>query len=229
MRSNRFFTPDPMEPKPVSCLCRIVFFFLCTLAALWPAAAASPPTVDRKEGSVASGPAGAPAYWWSRVQQDIAASEYEASWQRADELDDVDEAWHAPNRAHGFRIYFTETGIRVVPRTEAEPSWEWGLTLAGYGRGSTVWPVSGASLVPEDARIEYHRRGMTEFYVNAPRGLEQGFVLSAPPEETNSVGVSFTPTTAPRGPADRAAGCGRAVACGPPGARAERHAGSGDR
>ena len=66
--------------------------------------------------------------WFARVSQQIADAEYEVTWQTATALPDLDAAWHAPNRAHGLRTYFTEDGIRVVPRTEDVPSWTWGLT-----------------------------------------------------------------------------------------------------
>jgi len=98
-------------------------------------------------------------------------------------VDGMPPAWQAPNRAHGFRTYFMDEGIRVVPRTEAGPSWLWGLTFAGYGRGSTAWPVSQAIPRPAASRVEYRRGDVDEWYVNAPRGLEQGFTLQAAPEE----------------------------------------------
>jgi hypothetical protein len=120
---------------------------------------------------------------WARIQQEIRESEYEITWQERTYLSDTEASWQAPNRAHGFRIYFTEKGIRVIPRTESEPSWEWGLALAGYGRAEHVWAVAPAELVPEKNRIEYARQGMTEWYLNDLEGLEQGFKLNVPPEE----------------------------------------------
>lgn len=73
-----------------------------------------------------------PAYagnpdWLSDVEADIRASEYHITWQDRIALSDLEEAWQSPNRAHNFRIYYTETGIRVIPRTGAETSWEWVL------------------------------------------------------------------------------------------------------
>src|SRR6185503_1008714 len=49
-------------------------------------------------------------------------------------------AWQATNRAHGFRTWFGDEGIRVIPRSEDAPSWTWGLSLVGYGRGDALWP-----------------------------------------------------------------------------------------
>ena len=34
----------------------------------------------------------------------------------------------------------------MIPRSTIDPSWEWGLSLVGYGRSDLVWPVARASL-----------------------------------------------------------------------------------
>src|SRR5262245_31233731 len=83
--------------------------------------------------------------WLSSVSAEIEASEYEGTWQTETALADLPSAWHAPNRAQAFRTYFAERGIRVIPRmADAAVSWEWGLSLIGYGRGGTLWPVPDA-------------------------------------------------------------------------------------
>jgi len=117
------------------------------------------------------------------VQQEIAREEYKVAWQTETAFPDLAAAWHAPNRAHGLRTYFTEEGIRVVPRGDDVPSWEWGLAWVGYGRGGMSWPIPAASLDPSGARIDYRRGALAEWYENSPRGLKQGFVLDAPPEQ----------------------------------------------
>ena len=151
-------------------------------------AAVGGPTDARAGEDTAGSP---PEDWLSAAQQRIAEEEYQVTWQERTGLAEVDAAWQAPNRAHGFRTYFAEEGIRVVPRTEDEPSWEWGLTLVGYGRGDLVWPVSEAWLRPAENRIDYARGGIVEWYVNAPRGLEQGFTLLERPDDQD-VGPAVT-------------------------------------
>ena len=111
-----------------------------------------------------------PGAWWSQAQQEIAREEYQVTWQTETALPDLDAAWHAPNRSHGLRIYFTEEGIRVVPRTDDAPSWEWGLAWVGYGRGGMSWPVLAASLDPSGPRIDYRRGALAEWYENPPAG-----------------------------------------------------------
>src|SRR5262245_9483281 len=54
--------------------------------------------------------------WLTNVQADIQKSEYAITWQDHTYLADVPTAYQAPNRAHNFRTYFTESGIRLIPR-----------------------------------------------------------------------------------------------------------------
>ena len=128
-------------------------------------------------------PAGATASWWATVESTIRDSEYHVTWQGRTALADLDGAWHAPNRAHGFRTYFTPEGIRVVPRRTEGPAWGWALALSHFGRGDLRCTLGQARLVPREERIDYLRGDVTEWYVNTPRGLEQGFDLARPPED----------------------------------------------
>ena len=136
-------------------------------------------------------PAGVSASWWTQVQDDIRRSEYHVTWQEQTRLPDLPGGFQAPNRAHNLRTYFMNDGIRVIPRTSQEPEWTWGMSLQGYGTKGNVQAVAQAELVPLKNRMEYQRgEGLTEWYVNDKRGLEQGFTLKQPPgsqgEETES-------------------------------------------
>ena len=134
-------------------------------------------------GSAAQPPAGSPPGddWWSRAAAAIASEEYAVTWQDDTALDEPGGAWQAPNRAQGFRTAFSARGILVVPRTGTAPPWRWGLTLAGYGRGARIEPVTAAVLRAHGNRIDLDRGPIVEWYVNDARGLEQGFTLAAPP------------------------------------------------
>ena len=127
-------------------------------------------------------PPEASADWWSRVQREISSSEYHLNQQISPRSLGVQEAWQASNRAHGFRTYFTDRGIRIVPRIGGKPSWEWSLSLIGYGRGDTISSVSAATPSANKNRIDLERGDVTEWYINEPGGLKQGFTLAAPPE-----------------------------------------------
>ena len=60
-----------------------------------------------------------------------------------------------------------------------------GGPTGGRESGVSERPERPASLSAEGDRVEYRRGGLTEWYVNDERGLEQGFTIDAPP-----VGVS---------------------------------------
>jgi hypothetical protein len=128
---------------------------------------------------VAGGPN---ANWWSQVQRRIAASEYHVSWQERTVLNGLDAAWQAPNRAHDFRTYFTPRGIRLIPRRDSAPAWEWSLRLVGYGREGAVRWIGPAELFASRNRIDYDRDDVGEWYVNDERGLKQGFTLQTEPD-----------------------------------------------
>ena len=129
-------------------------------------------------------PEGASAGWLASVQENIRRSEYQVTWQDHTYLPDLPGAYQAPNRAQNLRIYFTPDGIRAIPRTGDGAAWEWGLTLKGFGYEGAVQPVAPATLSVEGDRVEYRRGGLTEWYVNDERGLEQGFTIDAPPVGT---------------------------------------------
>src|SRR5205807_611213 len=57
----------------------------------------------------------------------------------------------------------------------------WGLTLRRYGYGAALRAVDGATPQVNTNRVAYVRGALTEWYVNGPLGLEQGFTLTKPP------------------------------------------------
>ncbi|MGH3430532.1 MAG: FG-GAP repeat protein, partial [Mycobacteriales bacterium] len=61
----------------------------------------------------------------------------------------------------------------------------WSLAARGYGYGDALVPLSGAAPQASANRVEYRRGAVTEWYVNGPMGLEQGFTLSEPPGKPN--------------------------------------------
>jgi hypothetical protein len=94
-------------------------------------------------------------------------------------------AYQATAKAKGFRIdnpkhalamEFTAAGVRLRSGTA-----NWGLTLQGYGYGDHL--LVGRNVAPRAAanRVEYRRGALTEWYVNGPLGLEQGFNLARSP------------------------------------------------
>ncbi len=114
--------------------------------------------------------------WSSRILADITRAEYDFS--ATD-----DGSWSAPNRVHGLRSFVSADGLRIEPRRLAEAPWQVGLSFVGFGRG-TAGQGSSARPVPVEAagqRVEIARAGLTEWFVNDSRGLEQGFDLPERP------------------------------------------------
>ena len=57
-----------------------------------------------------------------------------------------------------------------------------GLTLEGFGFGETVRPVPEGKPEAQGNRVEIRRGTLTEWYVNGPLGLQQGFTVEKGPE-----------------------------------------------
>jgi hypothetical protein len=103
----------------------------------------------------------------------------------------------AKNPANGFNSRFTGSGVEFDG---------WQMHLSGLGwAGQNPAPVNETAPVVKDNRVEYHRMGgLTEWYLNGPLGLEQGFTLAqplaAPPDdgwlslELSLQGATATPT-----------------------------------
>ncbi|WP_166404942.1 hypothetical protein [Desulfonema ishimotonii] len=92
------------------------------------------------------------------------------------------EGFRTENPAHGLEIGFDAEGVLI---RDGKHACEWRMTLTGLGYG-TAQPVASATMAVAGNRAEY-RRGdaLTEWYLNTPFGLEQGFTLSGPPGEKN--------------------------------------------
>jgi len=89
--------------------------------------------------------------------------------------------YYAQPAPHGFRVEsarrsiatdFTAQGIQVT-RVDAH----WMLSLRSFGYDDALEPVDKAAPVAGLNRVEYRRGPLTEWYVNGPAGLEQGFTV----------------------------------------------------
>jgi uncharacterized repeat protein (TIGR01451 family) len=100
-------------------------------------------------------------------------------------------ALHSSNRRQGYDTTFRREGIEIV---SAQPtaSWRLGVSVTGYGHDGDVRPLPSAEPWPEKERVEYRRGPVTEWYVNRPAGLEQGFELQEPtPREAGALVVAM--------------------------------------
>ncbi|MGH9431879.1 MAG: FG-GAP repeat protein [Terriglobia bacterium] len=82
----------------------------------------------------------------------------------------------AGNARQKLAVDFTPEGVQVRSGSQL-----WRITLRGYGYGTTV--KAAGAVIPRASlnRVEYRRGALTEWYVNGPLGLEQGFTLQRPP------------------------------------------------
>jgi len=85
------------------------------------------------------------------------------------------------NHDHRITTVFTRDGV-TIQRQDAAPI---GMALTTIGVGDELAPVEGAMPVATTNRVEYVRGPLTEWYVNGPVGLEQGFTLEARPAQAD--------------------------------------------
>ncbi|HEY3357140.1 MAG TPA: FG-GAP repeat protein, partial [Polyangia bacterium] len=89
-------------------------------------------------------------------------------------------AFRAANPAQGFTTALAPAGPILEPADAAAPRWALALTLSSLGCPGAAVPAGARAAAGN--RLEYRRgAAFTEWYVNGPRGLEQGFTLAAPP------------------------------------------------
>jgi len=93
---------------------------------------------------------------------------------------------YAENPKHALRADFTRDGIRI--RTGAQ---RWGLSFSGYGYGGALGGGTAVAPKAKANRVEYRRGDLTEWWVNGPLGLEQGFTLARAPGKRTGEPLSF--------------------------------------
>lgn len=153
---------------------------------------AHPPRQDEFPGlGRETPPPGAMEAWAAQVTSAIERREYDLGWVERTALPGGMGSWQAPNRAQGFRTYFAPRGVHLIPREEGNRAWACSLTLERFGRGQVLDPVPLPRLSVSGNRAVYDRGAITEWYLNVPRGLEQGFTLSRKPDI--AVGEPYSP------------------------------------
>ena len=83
---------------------------------------------------------------------------------------------HMTNAGRGVTAEFRPGGVSF--RNGAD---EWGMDLRAYGHGDSLRKAPRTSPGGAANRVEYRRGAVTEWYVNGPKGLEQGFTLERRP------------------------------------------------
>jgi hypothetical protein len=92
-------------------------------------------------------------------------------------------AYQSTPEGDGFRmangplsIDLRSTGVQF-----AMAGTSWAMSLTGYGYGDKLDAAKAVAPASESNRVEYRRGALTEWYVNGPRGFEQGFSLARAP------------------------------------------------
>lgn len=95
--------------------------------------------------------------------------------------------WSANNPQHRYSAIFTREAAVVSGKGQGAEArhWQLQMSLNGYGYGERRQSAPTTEVSASDNRIEYQRKGragrLTEWYVNRPEGLEQGFTIDQAP------------------------------------------------
>ena len=90
----------------------------------------------------------------------------------------VEGGFRLENAHHNLVADFTKKGVSVRSGTGL-----WTIALRGYGYSGTLKPLSLSQPHARLNRVEYQYGSLTEWYVNGPVGLEQGFTIMQAPEK----------------------------------------------
>lgn len=67
----------------------------------------------------------------------------------------------------------------------------WRMSFIGYGYRDKIQRLGSVPPDVEANRVEYHRGMLTEWYVNGPLGVEQGFTLTGAPAQSKGLPLTF--------------------------------------
>jgi len=84
------------------------------------------------------------------------------------------------NPGHGFELLFDAAGTTLQA---GDATWRMGLVSWGYG--DAVDAVAAGQVTAEGNRVEIDHGTLTEWYVNGPFGVQQGFTVAAAPGESS--------------------------------------------
>jgi trimeric autotransporter adhesin len=96
-------------------------------------------------------------------------------------------AYQPTPEADGFRMENGRLSADLGPRgiEFAVDGNDWGMKLSGYGYGQKVQAANEVKPTADANRVEYRRDALTEWYVNGPLGVEQGFTVIRKPGESH--------------------------------------------
>jgi hypothetical protein len=85
--------------------------------------------------------------------------------------------WHAVNANNHLSVDFNGKGIKA---RSTKDDWNLMMELNKIGALENLQSVNKPNVTVKDNRLTYDRGNIQEWYINDPRGLEQGFTLNKP-------------------------------------------------
>lgn len=128
--------------------------------------------------------------WMASIQKDIRHREYFFSSSGAQSGQVNGKIWQAPNRRQDVRIHADKNGIELRERRGAGKQLLHLRTVA-LGRVDSLRPLQIGHISAHDNRLEIQRHGLSEWYVNADKGIEQGFTVSERPQGTQALALEI--------------------------------------
>jgi len=129
--------------------------------------------------------------WWAQVQARLRSDLYAIT---AEQAEGEARTYRGYNPDQRFDFTSTAGGVRLAQAASApeqatpEPGWTLELRTTGYGYQGDVRPLPALAETASDGnRLEFRHAGLTEWYVNDERGLEQGITLDTPPRGEGEV------------------------------------------
>lgn len=106
-----------------------------------------------------------------------------------------DPAYHVLPQPDGYRVetasHAVSAAFTAAGAEFSHGSDRWGVALRGYGYGGALRQAAAARPTASANRVEYRRGGLTEWYVNGPFGLEQGFTFAHAPGDSNGEALTL--------------------------------------
>lgn len=109
----------------------------------------------------------------------VAAAHYQITGQR--------DRFVAENTAQQFSANFSVKELQISRTQSGQIATQFGLRLLGYDYGQGQLETGEEKISSSGDRIEIRKQGVTEWYINKPEGLEQGFTIHERPAAGNSL------------------------------------------
>ena len=131
---------------------------------------------------------------YSSLQEAMQAVRYGPQWVTNAGIAGMDGAFEMKNPANHLRAYVSASELRVLPMTDEQRTWHFGLKLASWGHDSNISAVAAGEVKVAGNRVEIKRdsalntqhSALTEWYENSASGLEQGFEIAAADPQSQS-------------------------------------------